>query len=298
MHTSFIVRTLEDATVTQAPSPARPLADATDLEALFEEARLHRRRRYTRIAAIGAALLVAASAAGGAYKLSATGSTAAQRSGAPLAASVARKVSTVVFLVDVSGSMQSTDVGPTRLAATVAAIRTFIERLPAGVRLGLVSFNNKALILQPPTIVRTAILSKLDRLYPGGGTALGIGLATAINVTLRSLKEQGVTPEAGHYLPAVIMLESDGAQNVGSTTPLQAARRARTLGIRIDGVALGTANGAVKFGFGNNTNSVPVPPDPQTVRVVSQVTGGQAFTATTASRLRAIYRRLGTAISH
>jgi Ca-activated chloride channel family protein len=96
--------------------------------------------------------------------------------------------------------------------------------------------------------------------------------------------------------PAAIVLESDGAQNRGSTTPLQAARRAKTNGVRVDAVALGTANGAVHLGFGRFQNSIPVPPDPRAVAQIARVTGGQAFDATTATGRRTIYGKLAERI--
>jgi Mg-chelatase subunit ChlD len=295
MHTSFIVSRLEGSTVIRPTPPAPSRLDPAEREALFEEARRHRRRRHIRMAATAAALLAVATATGGAYKLDGTGRTT-HHPGAPLRAFAGTSVSTVVFVVDVSGSMQATDVGPTRLDATVAAIRAFLTRLPPTVRVGLISFSQSARVLQTPTVDRSAILSQLATLTVGGGTALGTGLVTAINVTLASLKQRGITPNAGHDLPAVIMLESDGAQNRGLTTPLQAAQRAKALGIRIDGVALGTPGGVVRFGNGSTQSSVPVPPDPQLVRSISRLTGGASFTVTNASRFRAIYQHLGATI--
>jgi Ca-activated chloride channel family protein len=296
MHTSFIVARLEGSTITRPSPPVPSPPDSADPEALFEEARRHRRRRHLRTAAITVALLAVATAAGGAYELNATG-RAPHHPGGPLRALVPTRVSTVVFVVDVSGSMLATDVGPTRLDATVAAIRAFLTRLPSTVRVGLISFSQSAQVLQAPTVDRSAILKQLANLAVGGGTALGTGLATAIDVTVTSLKQQGITPSAGRSLPAVLMLESDGAQNRGQTTALQAAQRAKALGIRIDGVALGTPGGRVTFGYGRSQNSVPVPPDPQIIRSIARMTGGEAFTASNANHFRALYQHLGATIT-
>ncbi len=98
----------------------------------------------------------------------------------------------------------------------------------------------------------------------------------------------------GHFLPAAIVLESDGAQNRGATTPAQAALAAKKAGIRVYGVALGTAAGSVTFGSGNFTSSIPVPPDPVTVQTIARTTHGEAFTAQSAAELTTVFGRLAT----
>jgi Ca-activated chloride channel family protein len=110
---------------------------------------------------------------------------------------------------------------------------------------------------------------------------------------MRLLRRDGIRRVPGRDVPAAIVLESDGAQNRGPITPLAAARRAKAGGIRVDGIALGTARGVVRFGYGRTLNSIPVPPDPETVEQIAAVTGGNAFTARDASTLATVYRRLG-----
>ena len=97
-------------------------------------------------------------------------------------------------------------------------------------------------------------------------------------------------------MPGAIVLLSDGAQNRGILQPLQAAHIAKTDGIRIYPVSLGTPNGKVTFGFGAFMNSVPVPPDPITMGQIATVTGGKAYTAETASSVVQIYKTLGSSI--
>ncbi len=85
---------------------------------------------------------------------------------------------TIVLLVDVSGSMSARDVEPTRLDAAVSAMRGFVERLPAGFKVGLVQFSDDPEVLAAPTADHARISETLGLLVPDSGTALGAGLAT------------------------------------------------------------------------------------------------------------------------
>jgi len=212
--------------------------------------------------------------------------------------SVPQNNGTVIFLVDVSGSMRANDVEPDRLDAAVASMSAFLDRLPPSFKVGLVAFSSEPEVLVQPTHNRPLVREALGYLTPEAGTALGDGLSTAVKVAVSSLARDGVRREPGHYLPAVIVLESDGAQNRGLTQPAQAARQARAAGIRVYGVALGTPNGVVSFGFGLYINSIPVPPDPAVVRQIANITGGKSYTARNAERLGQIYRSLGSSIGH
>jgi Ca-activated chloride channel family protein len=141
------------------------------------------------------------------------------------------------------------------------------------------------------------VLNALSSLSPEAGTALGDGLEAAVTLTVASLEREGIRRAPGHDLPAVIVLQSDGAQNRGALSPMEAARRAKGAGIRVDGVALGTPDGVVKFGYGIYSSSIPVPPDPTTVAQIASVTGGAEFRAPTAARLEAIYSGLAASIA-
>jgi Ca-activated chloride channel homolog len=204
---------------------------------------------------------------------------------------------TIIFLVDVSGSMQATDVEPTRLDAAVNAMRSFLDRLPSRYKVGLVTFSTEPEVLAPPTRDRQIIRDSLGYLMPEAGTALGDGLGAAVKLAVSSLARAGVHRQPGHYLPAEIVLESDGAQNRGVLQPDEAARLAKAAGIRVYGVALGTPTGSISYGFGLYVNRIPVPPDPATVREISNITGGKAYTARNATRLTEIYESLGSSIS-
>jgi Ca-activated chloride channel family protein len=268
-------------------APPRPPSQH-EPDALFEEARQHRRRRYARVAAMVALGLAAAGltyAVFGRGTNRATGSTGAVAAAAP-------SVKVVVLLVDVSGSMRADDVRPTRLQATAAAMRAFLDRVPADVAVGLVSFSTSASTVLAPTTDRQALRGAIAALQPEAGTALGTGVDSAVRVAVRELSSIGIHRLPGRLLPGLVVLESDGAQNRGPATPTAAAARARAAGIRVDGISLGTPKGSVLFGFGQTSNRIPVPPDPATVRQIATITGGHAFNATSASGLSAIYRRL------
>ena len=271
-------------------APPRP-PHRVEPEALFEEARRHRRQRRLRIVTV---LLVLFAAGAGAYAALSDGASHATADGGRTAA--AGKEVAVLLLVDVSGSMRASDVKPTRLDAAVAAMRTFLAGLPTGVEIGVVAFSSSAKVVVAPTRDHRVVLDGLASLSPEAGTALGDGLAAAVKLTVASLQRQGIRHVPGRSLPATIVLESDGAQNRGTVSPRQAAARAKNAGIRVDGVALGTPNGAVQFGFGQYQNKVPVPPDPRTVQLIANTTGGESFAAATAARLYAIYRKLGSTI--
>jgi Ca-activated chloride channel family protein len=203
---------------------------------------------------------------------------------------------TVILVVDVSGSMRANDVEPTRLDAAVNAMRTFLDKLPPQFKVGLVAFSSEPEVLSAPTRDRQLVREALGYLMPEAGTAIGDGLQVAVRLVQSSLARAGVERKPGQQLPAAIVLMSDGAQNRGFLQPLQAARNAKAAGVKVYTVALGTPGGVVSFGFGLYINSIPVPPDPATMRLIANATGGTTYSARSAERLSNIYKSLGSSI--
>jgi Ca-activated chloride channel family protein len=203
---------------------------------------------------------------------------------------------TVILVVDVSGSMRANDVEPTRLDAAVNAMRTFLDKLPPQFKVGLVAFSSEPEVLSAPTRDRQLVREALGYLMPEAGTAIGDGLQVAVRLAQSSLARAGVERKPGRQLPAAIVLMSDGAQNRGFLQPLQAARNAKAAGVKVYTVALGTPGGVVSFGFGLYINSIPVPPDPATMRLIANATGGTTYSARSAERLSNIYKSLGSSI--
>jgi Ca-activated chloride channel family protein len=213
------------------------------------------------------------------------------------------RTATVILLVDVSNSMQAHDVGQqrvgiggSRLEAAVTAMRSFLAQVPKNDKVGLVTFSDKVQVIAEPTTDHSVIESGLAVLKPQGGTALGAGVAKAVQMIVSSLAKDGVHHTTGEYLPAAIVLESDGAQNRGTMTPPAAARLARDAGVRIYAVALGRRNGYVLQGSGFFQVRIPVHPDLGVVALLARETGGKSYRATTGPALDQIYRRLGSTI--
>src|SRR5712692_4000952 len=88
---------------------------------------------------------------------------------------------TVILSIDVSGSMLADDLKPTRMEAAKDAARTFVQKQPQGVRLGVVSFTDNAFIVQAPTTDRDTVIAAINRLQPQRGTAIGRGLSSALD---------------------------------------------------------------------------------------------------------------------
>jgi Ca-activated chloride channel homolog len=217
---------------------------------------------------------------------------------------------TVILVIDVSRSMESTDVKPSRIGAATAAVRLFLDKVPSRLQVGLIAFAGDPAVAAPPTTDHGLVRQALDTIewYPSfGGTAIGDALAEAVrlgqeavgagNGNLASVAT--AAKQSTHGLVSILFL-SDGAQTRGTLQPLEGADRAKAAGIPVYTVALGTPNGTLQFGgqgfpggFGFS-RSVPVPPDPATLRAIASHTGGQFFEARSAKSLRAAYSSLGS----
>jgi Ca-activated chloride channel family protein len=196
----------------------------------------------------------------------------------------------IMLTTDYSGSMQSTDVAPSRLAAARAAAERFLTQVPANVRIGLVAFNHSANLVETPSTDRGPIRAALAQLKPSGGTATGEALAVSIAALTRE------TDAAGVRAPSAIVLLSDG-KSVKGRPPQQLAQRAKELKIPIYTVTLGTPRGTIQVTDRNGvTQTRPVPPDPVESQAVAQLSGGKAYTAETAKDLSAVYQQLGSRI--
>ena len=128
---------------------------------------------------------------------------------------VAKREATVVLVTDSSGSMQATDVKPSRLAAAQNAANTFTDETPGKVKLGFITFNSTSQLLVPPTSDKGRIKAAIGTLRPGGGTAIGSAIQTSLAALKPALDENAKKKGPGgkgksKAPPAVVLLLSDG----------------------------------------------------------------------------------------
>jgi Ca-activated chloride channel homolog len=202
-----------------------------------------------------------------------------------LRSTIALRQAELVLVLDHSGSMQANDVKPTRLDAAVRAANSFLDQLPASVRVGFVAFSSSPDAVLAPTTDRASIRQAIGSQLAIGATETGDALEDAVQLLLRA-KDRG---------RAAIVLLSDGAANTGQD-PVGVARRAARRAISIDTVALGTPGG-VLTSPDPLSPPISVPPDPALMRQIAHASDGRFFTAQDADRLNSIYRGLGTALS-
>jgi Ca-activated chloride channel family protein len=218
-----------------------------------------------------------------------------------VAVTATRPEADVVLAIDTSGSMFASDVQPTRLGAAQEAVSRFLDRLPARYRVGVVAFSSDVQVVAPLTRDREAAREAVRFLYPGRGTAIGDALARAVELAREGEaggREAGGSREREEERKrplAAILLLSDGFQTRGLLQPLEGAERAKQAGIPVYTVALGTPEGTVTF-FDQDgvTRTIPVPPDPDTLRAIAEETGGRFFAAASGARLNAVYEGLGS----
>ncbi len=197
---------------------------------------------------------------------------------------------TVMLLTDVSGSMRSTDVAPSRMEAAKRAATEFLDDVPPQIRVGAMAFNHKVRLLTPPTTDREPVRRAIDGLEGRGSTAAGDALSAA----LRTLRPQG---DRGSQTPAAIVLLSDG-ESVRGSDPVPVAEEAGRLGVRIFTIALGTDDGTLtSTDPQGRTRTERVPPDRDTLRKIAELSGGTFSDAPSAEALEAVYRDLGSEVA-
>ena len=165
-----------------------------------------------------------------------------------LVTEVPQEEASVVLATDVSGSMQATDVSPTRLDAAERAANRFLDRVPEELRVGLVTFSSEAHLVVQPTDQHDVVRDSLRRLEAEGGTAIGDAVALATDLASQTPDEQLASDEAETEdgPPLVVLLLSDGAPSPDTLDPIEAAQEAKAAGIPVYTIALGTDEGTVE----------------------------------------------------
>ena len=193
----------------------------------------------------------------------------------------------IVISMDISGSMLAQDLKPDRLEASKNVAMNFISGRTND-RIGLVIFSGESFTQCPLTTDHQVLQNLFANVKSGmveDGTAIGMGLATAVN----RLKESEAVSK-------VIILLTDGVNNQGSVAPLTAAKIAQKFGIRVYTIGVGTKGYApypFKTPFGTTVyQDVEVQIDEETLQNIASVTNGQYFRATSNKALESIYREI------
>ncbi len=205
----------------------------------------------------------------------------------------------VILTIDVSGSMAADDLKPSRMEAAKAAARTFVERQPDGVQIGVVSFSDEASVIQAPTNNRDAVMAAIDRLQPEGGTAIGSAIKTSLATLFGQPQTQDTnSPDTstntlaprglGSYGAGFIVLLTDG-ENTWGPPPVQAAQTAADKGVRIYTVGVGSPDGSI---IHINGQSMRAGLDEASLKQIASMTGARYYNALSETDLQSIYENL------
>jgi Ca-activated chloride channel family protein len=192
----------------------------------------------------------------------------------------------IVLTQDISGSMLARDFRPDRLEAAKNIATEFISGRPYD-RIGLVVFSGESFTQCPLTTDHAVLINLLREIQSGmieDGTAIGMGLATAVNRIKDSQSKS-----------KVIILLTDGVNNKGEIAPATAADIAKTFGIRVYTIGVGTQGMApypVQTPYGVQYQDMPVEIDEGILQQISQTTGGKYFRATDNDSLEKIYKEI------
>ena len=226
---------------------------------------------------------------------------------------------TIILTMDVSGSMRSRDISPSRLQAAEAAAFSFIQHQKANTQIGLVAFSSFAEIIQPATTNQEALQAALDSLTVGRRTAIGSGILAALDAISQvdksvapsnTTNQPGVEPTPvpkGDYAPDIIVLLTDGASNAGPD-PVEAAKQAADRGVRVYTIGFGTLNGPSASqspfggggfgggggGFGGGGGGLRLALNETSLKQIASMTGGTYHLASSANELETVFADLPT----
>lgn len=192
----------------------------------------------------------------------------------------------IVMAIDISTSMLAEDLKPNRLEAAKDVAASFINGRPND-NIGLVVFAAESFTQCPLTTDHGVLLNLFKDIQPGiiqDGTAIGVGLANAVS----RIKDSQAKSK-------VIILLTDGVNNTGQVAPVTAAEIAKTFGIRVYTIGVGTQGEApypIPTAFGVQYQNIPVEIDEQILKQIASTTGGQYFRATDNASLKEIYSEI------
>ena len=195
---------------------------------------------------------------------------------------------TIMVAIDVSLSMEATDVQPSRIQAAQTAAKEFVKTLPISYNVGLVSFAKTANVLVSPSKDREAVIAAIDGLQLAEATATGEAVFTCL-AAIQSVPADG----AAGPPPARVVLLSDGFRTAGR--PIEdAAAAAQAANVPVSTIAFGTDSGTVSIG--GETQHVPV--DRASLQELAETTRGHYYEAASLPALRQVYQDMGSSIGY
>lgn len=194
----------------------------------------------------------------------------------------------IMLVLDISSSMLAEDLQPNRLIACKAAAEDFIRNREND-RIGLVVFARESFTVCPPTLDYRLLRRQLDGVDLGmvrDGTAIGMGLATAVN----RLKDSDAQSR-------VIILLTDGENNAGEIDPYTAGQLAAAYGIRVHVIGASVDAPTAPYPvddpiFGRRYHNIPVEIDEELMTQIAEMTGGVYLRATDNISLREVYNQI------
>jgi len=225
---------------------------------------------------------------------------------------------TIILAIDVSRSMCSTDILPSRLEAAKDAALQFIEEQDGKAQIGVVAFAGFAVLAQPPTTDRELLEAAIRNLSTARRTAIGEGILKSIDA-ISEIDDSITSPysgietvplPAGEYAPAIVVLLTDGVTTTG-VHPLAAAQLSADRGVRVYTIGFGTDHnntppncgfqfesgdrfGANGGGGGGGGGGFRREIDEETLKQVADMTGGSYHLAASADELQEVFRNLPT----
>ncbi len=192
----------------------------------------------------------------------------------------------IIITLDISGSMLAEDFKPNRIEASKDIAMEFISGRTND-RIGLVVFSAESFTQCPLTIDHAVLMNLFSQVKSGiieDGTAIGLGLATAVN-RLKDSKAES----------KVIILLTDGVNNMGNISPIAAAEFAKEFGIRVYTIGVGKMGMApypFQTPFGIQYQNVEVKIDEDILKQIAEMTGGKYFRATDNEKMQEIYKEI------
>lgn len=210
--------------------------------------------------------------------------------------SLPERSGTVIIALDVSASMQATDVDPTRLDEAKRLAQEFAASVPTSILVGVVTFGDGALVTQAPTDDRALVADAIDRSTPGGATSAGEGILASLTAIVGEPIAIELDPETGEptadiaelvigFFPwASVVLISDG-ENTSDPDPLEVAEVATTAGVKVWTLGVGTSEGSV---LDIDTFRVSTALDEQALIDIAIATGATYTSAAEADALESV----------